>query len=67
MVPKIPLDSIDKKDVTKAIKFFLENPTSPLIASMIALIFRLEGDLSLNNENYKLVSDVSSSLRDLSS
>lgn len=65
LAPKIPLDSIDKKDVARAIKFIAANPEHEIIKTIVSLIFRLEGDLSLNDSNYELVNDVSRSLRDL--
>jgi len=67
MAFKIPVDSIDQKDLCKAMNFFAKHPTHPIVAATVSLLFRLEGDLTLNETNYQLVSKVMDAIREASS
>jgi hypothetical protein len=64
---KIPVDKIDQKQLCRAMNFFAKHPTHPIVAATVALLFRLEGDLTLNETNYKLLSRVMDEIRAVAS
>lgn len=61
--PTIPLDSIDQKAIRAMVKTMPEPWLNVVLHTLLALAHRLEGDLSLNEDNYILVTKTLDGIR----